>query len=406
MDSNAGQQEPRYGWVMVAITPLFVGLATGGIEVSVFLKPIGQELGWLRGQTAFGYLIGTLALGMGGILMGYLADKYSTRRVVTVGVLVLATGYLALSQQHALWQFYGSYVLLGGFGAAAIFAPMMANVGGWFSKRRGLAIGLTTAGQALAQGGVPYVSALIIAGFGWRSAYAVLGITSLVVLLPLTLLIKQPPKAAVGAKAGSQEYLMVPALPSLALLSAAAVFCCITMASPLVHVVALSSDAGLSSEAAARVLLVLMISGIFGRITFGRLADTVGPLRTYLLCSFWQTALVFWFTRLATPGQFYLMAAVWGFGFAGVMTGLLLCAQRFAPPSRTGIATGVVTFFGWIGMGVGGFQAGAFYDMTGNYVQSYANAAMAGTINLSILIALYIYRSRRMAMATPALKAA
>ncbi len=170
------------------------------------------------------------------------------------------------------------------------------------------------------------------------------------------------------------------------------------MATPLVHVVALASDRGLDPENAARVLLLIMVAGVFGRVCFGRLSDRTGGLPAYMIASAVQTAVVFWFTRLASPYAFYLLAVLFGFGFAAVMTCLIICAQGFAPATRSGISTAIVTLFGFFGMGIGGFQAGYFFDLTGNYTQSYANAAYSGMFNLTILTVLLFYQARRRAV--------
>jgi len=395
--------EFRYGWVMVAITPVFTGIGNGGVHsLSVFLKPLSAELGWLRGETAFAYLAGTMAVGIGGVLMGHLADRYTTRRVVVPGILVLSAGYLALSLQTALWQFYALYVVLGGLGAASLFSPLLANVGRWFAHRKGLALGITTAGQALAQGGVPYLVSFLIASVGWRAAFTALAVAALAVLLPLSLLIRESPSsmaARSGRRSAGPGGEASPLRPAhlISLLSLAAIFCCITMAAPLVHVVALASDRGLGAESAARTLLLIMVAGVFGRISFGRLADRIGGLPAYMVASAWQTVLVFWFTRVESPFAFHLLALVFGFGYSGVMTCLTYCAQRFVPAAHTGFATGIVGLFGWLGMGVGGFQAGFFFDRTGNYSQSFANAVVAGVINLALLTILLIVQSKRRA---------
>jgi MFS family permease len=99
---------------------------------------------------------------------------------------------LLLASQSALWQFYLYYCLLGGFGVSALDAPLLANVGNWFDRNKGLALGLATAGRALGQGLVPFVSGLLISASGWREAYTTLGILSLVVLLPLAFFHKEP----------------------------------------------------------------------------------------------------------------------------------------------------------------------------------------------------------------------
>lgn len=397
--------EPRYGWVMVAITPILLGFYMGSLgSISVFLKPLVAEFGWLRGETTFAYLISNAGLGLGGILMGLLADRYPTRRIVLFGCVAIGLSYMAMSRQTTLWQFYLYSGLAAGLGGAALFSPLLANVGGWFTRNRGLALGLATAGQALGQGIVPYVSSHLIAALGWRGAFNALGGFSLVVLVPLALLVRNPPTSARSgpetqgdAVEREAEVFPIPPLRSISVLSFAAILCCIPMAVPMVHVVALAMDRGLIPENAARVLLLLMIAGACGRAVFGKLADNFGPLRTYMLASAWQTAMVFWFTRISSPPMFYLAGLLFGFGYGGVMTGLILCAQCFVPTARRGVSTGVVVMFGFLGMGIGGYGGGLLFDITGDYTMSYAFAAISGILNLLVGGSLYVYQSRRIA---------
>jgi MFS family permease len=109
---------------MVAVTAVFTGMGNGSLfTISVFLKPLIAELGWLRGSTAFGYTAGAISAGLGGIAMGYLSDRFSPRPVVLGGALCLGAAYLLLARQTALWQFYLFYCLLGGLGTGAFYAP-------------------------------------------------------------------------------------------------------------------------------------------------------------------------------------------------------------------------------------------------------------------------------------------
>ena len=161
--------EHSYAWVMVAVASVYLGVGNGSLNtISVFLLPVSADLGWLRGQTAFAFLAGSIALGLGGILMGYLSDRFSTRPVVLVGALFLGPSLLLLGRQSALWQFY----------------LLTSNVGGWFSRNKGLAIGSVTAGRAIGNSLVPFLGSYLITVFGWRAAYTWLGSLSLVLLLP------------------------------------------------------------------------------------------------------------------------------------------------------------------------------------------------------------------------------
>jgi MFS family permease len=396
-ERQKGAAEPHYGWVMVALAPLYMALGIGSLLcVSVFLKPLEAEFGWPRGMTSLAYLAGTIALGLGGIVMGYLGDRLPARRLALVGALSLAVFSLGLARMDALWQFYLYYALIGALGAGTVFVPLMSLVGSWFTRHRGVAIGCTTAAFALLQGLMPWVLGALIAGAGWRTAYLTLGLFALIVLAPLSWLMRRPGE---GADAGPAAAPTVPfalqPLVAVMFISAAVIFCCITMATPMMHVVALAQDKGFGTQEAAGVLAVLMVAGLFGRILIGRIADLIGGLRAYLLASATQTALVYGFPAIDALAGLYALAFVFGLGSSAVMTCIFICTQELTPQAHWGVCTGVVTFFGWSGMGLGGWQGGYFYDLTGTYTWSFAAAALAGIANLGIVGSLWLYLTRR-----------
>lgn len=391
--------ESRYAWFMVVVASVIMGMGAGAlISISTFLKPIVTDLGWLRGETSFGYMAGAIAMGIGGIGMGYLSDRFSTRPVVIVGILCLGGSLLLLATSSALWQFYLYYCILGGFGASALDAPLMANVGHWFHRNKGLALGLTTAGRALGQGFVPFASGLLISASGWRDSYNTLGVICFIVLLPMAFFVRNPPGLAaakvVSRQASASDHRAAyPVSPKIAVawLSGAGLFCCICMGTAMVHAVAIAQDAGIGAEEAAGVILLIYVSGFFGRIFFGKLSDHIGGIRAYWLASFGQTILIFWFTQMQSLAGFYAHAVIFGFFMAGVMTSLIICVRELTPVHMRGMSTGIVMLLAWLGMGVGGYQAGLFFDLGGSYVIPYANAAAAGVVNLIIVGSLYYY---------------
>jgi predicted MFS family arabinose efflux permease len=181
----------------------------------------------------------------------------------------------------------------------------------------------------------------------------------------------------------------------VAWLSIAVVFCCTTMSVPLMHLVPLIQDRGIALDQAAGVLLVMMMAAVAGRIAFGKLADVIGPLPAYLTASCWQTLLVFWFIRMETLDAFYIFAIIYGFGYAGVMTGIIVCVRTLTPLSRRAGSLGIVTSFAWLGHAIGGYEGGFFYDLMGSYTLPYAIAVVAGVANLIIVGALYVTINRR-----------
>lgn len=395
--------EPRpesgYAWLLVVVASMLMGMGGGAlISISTFLKPIIADFGWLRGETAFAYMAGAIAMGLGGIVMGHLSDRYSTRLVVIFGLLCLGGSLLLLGTQSKLWQFYLYYCILGGFGSAALDAPLIANVGHWFERNKGLALGLATAGRALGQGFVPFGAGLLIAAYGWRDAYFALGMICLIGMLPLAVIIRNPPglhEAKAASKRASSEELKqaypVPPKLAVAWISVAGLFCCTCMGTAMVHAVAIAQDTGISAEKAAGVILLIYVSGFFGRIAFGKLSDHIGGIPAYWAASFGQTALIFWFTQMQSLTGFYAHAVIFGFFMSGVMTGLIVCIRELTPAHMRGLSTGVMFMVAWVGMGLGGYQGGVFFDLSGSYVISYANAVIAGMINLIIVASLFFY---------------
>jgi MFS family permease len=402
--THHSETEPKGRWVIVVASAVMLAVSMGMMVngVSVFLIPLNEEFGWQRGSVSFINFAGLLGLAVGGIIMGRVADRTSTRRVCLLGAFVLGISIYTASYAQTLWQFYLLFFLGGFLGAGSLFTPLIANVGNWFKSGAGLAIGIASAGQALGQGAVPYGIAVLIGAMGWRDALSTMGLFTLAVLIPLALLIRQPPRQGAGhvhpgSATDEQSETPLPANTVVAWLGIAVLFCCICMSVPLMHLVPLIHDRGFSLQDAGSVMFLMMIFAIGGRVVFGKLADIIGPIRAYWIASCWQTVLVFFFVQINSLDTFYIFAAVYGFGYAGVMTGVLVCVRELTPLSRRASALGIVTLFGWLGHGIGGYQGGYFFDLHGDYTFAYANAALAGIINLVIVGALFFTIARRKA---------
>jgi MFS family permease len=386
-----------YAWVMLALGTALVALNLGALSsLSVFLKPLSEEFGWPRGATALSYTAAAVTIGVAGVFWGRVADRYGTRPVVLVGALAQPAALLLLASLGSLSQFYVLYMALGGFGFAAVNVPIIANVGLWFARRKGLALGILSSGGPLGQALVAFLAAHVIQAYGWRTAYLTLAILYALLAVPLALLVRTPPLLAGGrpAASGGQAEPPLSAPAAVAWLSAAAVFCCTTMSIPIVHTVAMLTDRGLPYAEAARIFVVIMGSGVLGRILLGRLTDRLGGLRSYLLASALQTALVFWFIRVESLPLLYLLSALFGLGFSGVMTSVWVCVREMVPPRLAATSLAVVVMFAWFGMGLGGWHGGHVFDLTGGYTHSYAHAVLSGLVNLVIVGALYRRVSR------------
>lgn len=383
-----------YPWLMVGICAGLVAMGFGVLfTMAVFLLPLAAEFGWARGDVSLAYAVATIGTGLGGVLMGHFADRMPVRRLAIVGAIVPALALGLLSRTNTLAELYAFHALLGLFGVGAILAPINSLAGLWLASRPGLAIGILSAGGAVGQALVPFLARHLILLEGWRYAYMALAIVYVVLMLPLALLIRDAPRpgsAGAGAAASLQPYARS-RVAILAILCIAVIFCCTCMATPIMHVAALGSDRGLGGRESAGLLAAMFGAGILGRVIFGSFADRLGSLQSYIIAAFGQTSLAFLFPYAHTELQLYSLSILFGLVFSGAMSSLIACGREYSPAGRTGLSIGVVMFAGWLGMALGAWQGGLFYDLCGDYFQSFSNASFAGVVNLLLLGLLYMY---------------
>jgi predicted MFS family arabinose efflux permease len=231
----------------------------------------------------------------------------------------------------------------------------------------------------------------------------------MLVTLPLLALLIRPPEAppagsaaaaANADRAPDQTTADVSDIPLstntvIIWMSIAVILCCTTMSVPLIHLVPYAQSCGIPLSEAGGIILVMLIAGICGRIAFGKLADMIGAIRAYWIASAWQTVMVVLFLQFQSLESLMVFAVIYGFGYGGVMTTILVSMQVLTPVARRASATGIVTAFAFFGHAIGGYQGGVFYDLMGNYSWAFANAAIAGALNLLVVGALYYAITRR-----------
>ena len=387
----------NYGWIMVLVVFVLSGLAFGSMaSISVFLKPVSLEFGWSRGQTSFAYTVASLSSAVFGVLWGQVADKYGTKWFGFVGAICMSLVLFALSSLDSLVQFYTLYFLFGAMGSALLFSPLYANVGFWFKENPGLALGLAASGGAIGQAFIPHLSGILIESTGWKMAYVNLAIIYILISLPIAFLIKESPWRINARNQEEEEERSFPLSEKevVSWISVAVIFCCICMSIPIMHLVPLLTDKGFSLEFATSVLMILMICGAFGRILGGMLGDYIGALPGYILMSLGQTIFIVWFPHLISPTSIYVLAALFGFTYSGVMSSILVCTRIMVSAKFGARAMSLTSLFGWIGMGLGGFLGGYFFDIYGDYSWAYTFAGITGIVNLFIL-ALFFMNIRK-----------
>ena len=183
----------------------------GGLLFQAFqayFERLRGEFGWTRTQVALAFTLSRAESGLLGPLQGWLVDRYGTRRVLQVGVLLYATGFFVFSNIDSLWQFYGAYLILSLGSSLGGFITVNAALANWFDKRRSRAMGLASVGFGVSGWAVPLI-VFSLDQMGWRGTAMWSGVLVLLVGLPLTMIFRHSPEPygylPDGAKPAARE---------------------------------------------------------------------------------------------------------------------------------------------------------------------------------------------------------
>src|SRR5512139_1044464 len=195
----------HYRWVIVAAGGLLGCVAIGGMfSLPVFLQPIARETGWSVTGISSAMTIGFLAMAVTSMAWGTLSDRFGPLPVVLTGSIVLALSLFAASHATSLLVFQVVFGLLVGASCAAIFAPMMATVTGWFDTNRSLAVSLVSAGMGMAPMTMSPLAAWLVTLHDWRTTLQIIAAVVAIIMIPVSLLVRRPPALA-SAQMGGED---------------------------------------------------------------------------------------------------------------------------------------------------------------------------------------------------------
>ena len=390
--------ESRQSWIAACVVLALLSVSYGSpLLVVVGLKPIEQDLGTSRQLVALAGALTWVGTGLGGILMGWVAERLGIRRTVIFGAVMIAIG-LTVSATGNIWAILVSHALLVGlFGNGALFPPLLVYISRWFDRRRGTALALISAGQYIAGMVWPILFEHAMADHGWRAT--MLGFAAvLVVAVPVAaLFLRRPPEApsTVGFTdaAGRPQVLGMRPNAVLAIIAIAGFCCCIPMAIPQGHLVAFCSDIGIPAAQGAAMLSVLQAAGFVSRVFWGWLTDRIGGLLTVLAGSACQALAIAAFMTTQDEAGLFLVSAAYGLGFAGIIPAYVVAIRELFPSREASWRVPSVLFVSMSGMAVGSWFAGALFDEFGFYLPAFATGLAFNAINLA-LIGFLVLRQR------------
>ncbi|RST54604.1 MFS transporter [Variovorax sp. DXTD-1] len=407
-ETTIHQADSRYAMLRLGITLLVMTVGSSGMYVvSVMLPAVQAEFGVARADASLPYTLLMLGFGMGGVLMGRLADRFGVMWPLLIGALSLGAGYVACGMADSIVAFIAAQaVLVGLLGSAAAFAPLVADTSLWFVKRRGIAVAVCASGNYVAGAIWPPIAQHFIEAVGWRQTYIGMGIFCGLAMAALALFFRARPPALAATPTGAASSSAAPMRDmtrpfglsmgtAQGLLCVAGVACCVAMAMPQVHIVAYCGDLGYGAARGAQMLSLMLGFGVVSRLVSGAICDRIGGLRTLLLGGVLQCVALLLFLPFDGLVPLYVISALFGLFQGGLVPSYAIIVREHFPPAEAGARVGTVLMFTLFGMALGGWMSGKIFDLTGSYHAAFLNGIGWNLLNVSIA-ALLTFRVRKL----------
>jgi MFS family permease len=384
------------------IAVLLMTLGTSSMyAVAVFLPAVQAEFQVSRSAVSLPYTYMMLGLGLGSILMGKLTDRFGVSNALLLGAVCVGMGYVSSGfAPNIIWFGIFHGLLLGFFGASATFAPLMSDTSMWWSKYRGIAVGVCSSGNYLAGTIWPPIVQYGIDHIGWRNTYIAMGIVCGTGMFLLALLLRIRPPLAPAANISVNTTLNRERPFNLSLnfaqtlLCIAGVGCCVAMSMPQVHIVAYCNDLGFNAARGAEMLSLMLACGVASRLISGVICDRIGGLKTLLLGSVLQGIALLLFLPFDSLISLYIIAALFGLFQGGIIPAYAIIVREYFPIHELSKRVGLCIMATMIGMALGGWLSGKVFDLTGSYHASFINGILWNLLNIVIVSSL-LYRANK-----------
>jgi MFS family permease len=393
-----------YGYNIVGASFVIQAMSIGAMfTFGVFFKEFQADFGWSRATISVGSSLAFLVMGAVGILAGRLNDRIGPKVIMVASGISLGLGFMLMSRLQATWQLYLLYGVLAGIGLSTHDVITLSTVARWFVKRRGMMTGIVKVGTGAGQVLVPPIAVAIIAVFGWRNAYFILGAVTLVTLVALAQVLRRDPhsiglladggshgpgEAGNGPGGGDMPLRTVVRKPQFWIICVAefvAFFCIFTI---IVHIVPHATDLGLSLATAVAVQSTFGGVSMLGRFVMGVANDRIGGKRSLIICFSVFFCGFIWLQMAREAWMLFLFAMIYGFAHGGFFTVVSPTLAELFGTGSHGLLFGIVLFSGTIGGAIGPSLAGHTFDVTGSYRMVFlvlSGLAGVGVVLISLL---------------------
>ncbi len=368
----------RAAWLVVGASSVGLFLHFGSLLVNsfgVFLTTLCDEFHWTRTQVSLAFTLATLTAMLTMPLTGWLTDRFGARRPILICTTVFGLLFAALSLLTGhLWQLYLLFLGLGLVGPGTSAVPHASLITRWFTKRRGLALGLAMCGTAF--GGViwPTATQKLLDQFNWRVAYAVLGALVLLVAVPLLMaFLKEPPTRLISIDHNAHEDVTglsrKEALRSgvLWLMIVAFFIVSATIQACMIHLVPMLKDRGMTPANAALAASLFGVAGMIGRLGTGYLLDLLPATRVPVIAFCFVGGGIFLLLTGAAGVISYVAAMLIGFGYGAESATIPYLVGRYFGLKSFGEIYSYLFITVPLGGALGPALMAAGFDRTGSY---------------------------------------
>ncbi|MDD4876108.1 MAG: MFS transporter [Dehalococcoidales bacterium] len=377
-------RRPRlfYGYIIVIVSFIIMAASHGAISTfGVFFNPLSTEFGWTRATISGAASLCFFLMGLFGIIMGKLTDKFGPRIIMTICGSVLGLGFLLMSQLNTAWQLYLFYSLIVGFGVSSVDVSLLSTTARWFVKKRGIMSGLVKVGTGTGMLVMPILANWLISKYGWRQSYIVIAIIILIIVVAAAQLLRRDPSKthqlsevkelktadttnsaikglSLQESIHTRPFWIICAIYFLLLFSAQTV---------MIHINPYAIDLGFSEANAANILSIIGGASIFGRLAMGITGDRIGNKLSINICFCILLLAISWLQFSQELWMLYIFAIIYGFAHGGFFALISpTVADLFGTVSH-GVIFGIIIFSGTVGGSIGSFLAGYMFDITNNY---------------------------------------
>jgi len=400
MPSSSGQapshihspvHDSRYSWFRLVVTLIIAVFANTGMWAVITIMPsLEAEFNTARSVTSLPFTLNMMGFAIGNLVVGRMIDRFGVTFSVSVAAIFSATGYMLSSLTDDFYLLTSLHLILG-FGTAAGFGPLISDISHWFLRHRGIAVALIASGNYLAGSLWPLFLSDVLIDNGWRDAYQILSLLTVVTIIPLAFLLRREVPAGaqqIASQLAQQKSASLNLSPKLLmiLLGIAGISCCVAMSMPQVHIVSYCVGLGFGPAVGVQMLSLMLFGGVISRIVFGFIADRLGGIQTVLLGACLQCIALVMYIPFDGQTSLFIVSLIFGLSQGGIVPSYAVIVREYMPPEKAGGHVGFVMMMTVIGMALGGWMSGWVYDLTGSYQMAFINGIGWNAINLTIMV--------------------